>query len=122
VYAVQALYSAGLDPQPITTDKHVLPAYRTSVQLYRDPRLAHVPRSAVQRGDLVFWRSNETGRVNHMAIYLGHRNVLEAVEPQVRIGSLGDGSSQTMMPEVVRPFGAAPPGSACEPCRGVGGH
>jgi hypothetical protein len=106
---LQALYSAGLDPQPITVDKHVLPGYRTSVELYDHPRLAHLPRSAVQRGDLVFWRSNKTGRVNHVAIYLGGGNVLEAVEPQVRIGSLGDRSTQTMMPEVVRPFGAAPP-------------
>jgi cell wall-associated NlpC family hydrolase len=106
---LQALYSAGLDPQPITVDKHVLPDYRTSVELYHHPRLAHVPRSAVQRGDLVFWRSNKTGRVNHVAIYLGDMNVLEAVEPHVRIGSLGNRSTQTMMPEVVRPFGAAPP-------------
>jgi hypothetical protein len=55
----------------------------------------------------VFWRSNKTGRVNHIAIYLGDRNVLEAVEPRVRIGGLGDRSTQTMMAEVVRPFGAA---------------
>jgi cell wall-associated NlpC family hydrolase len=101
---LQALYSAGLDPQPITVDKHVLPDYRTSRELYDHPRLAHLPRSAVRRGDLVFWRSNETRRVNHLAIYLGGGNVLEAVEPRVRIGSLGDRSTQTMTPEVVRPF------------------
>jgi hypothetical protein len=104
---LQAMYSAGLDPQPITVDKHVLPDYRTSVELYDHPRLAHFPLSAVERGDLVFWRSNKTGKVNHIAIYLGRRNVLEAVEPRVRIGGLGDRSTQTMMPEVVRPFGAA---------------
>lgn len=103
---LQALYSAGLDPQPITVDKHVLPDYRTSRELYRHDRLAHLSRSAVRRGDLVFWRSNETGRVNHVAIYLGGGNVLEAVEPQVHIGRLGDRATQTMMPEVVRPFGA----------------
>lgn len=104
---LQALYSAGLDPQPITVDKHVLPDYRTSVELYDHPRLAHLRRSAVQRGDLVFWRSNKTGRVNHVAIYLGGGKVLEAAEPRVRIGSVGDRPTQTMMPEVVRPFGAA---------------
>jgi cell wall-associated NlpC family hydrolase len=103
---LQALYSAGLDPQPITVDQHVLPDYRTSRELYRHDRLTHLPRSAVRRGDLVFWRSKETGRVNHVAIYLGSGNVLEAVEPQVHIGRLGDRSTQTMMPEVVRPFGA----------------
>jgi cell wall-associated NlpC family hydrolase len=104
---LQSLYSAGLDPQPITVDKHVLPDYRTSRELYEHPRLAHLSRSAIRRGDLVFWRSNETGRVNHVAIYLGDGNVLEAIEPQVHIGRLGDRSTQTMMPEVVRPFGAA---------------
>jgi cell wall-associated NlpC family hydrolase len=55
---------------------------------------------------LVFWRSNETGLVNHVAIYLGDGKVLEAVEPRVGIGELGNRSTQTMMPEVVRPFGA----------------
>jgi NlpC/P60 family protein/putative peptidoglycan binding protein len=103
---LQALYSAGLDPQPITVDKHVSPDYRTSRELYGHPRLAHLPRSDVSRGDLVFWRSNETGLVNHVAIYLGDGKVLEAVQPQARIGELGNRSTQTMMPEVVRPFGA----------------
>lgn len=103
---LQALYSAGLDPQPITVDKHVLPDYRTSRELYEHPRLAHLPLSAVRRGDLVFWRSNETGKVNHVAIYLGDGRVIEAIEPRVHLGRLGDRSSQTMMPEVVRPFGA----------------
>lgn len=104
---LQALYSAGLDPQPITVDKHVLPDYRTSRELYQHPRLAHLPLSGARRGDLVFWRSNETGRVNHVAIYLGGGNVLQAVEPRVEVGRLGDRATQTMMPEVVRPFGAA---------------
>jgi NlpC/P60 family len=106
------LCSADLDPQPITVDKHVLPDYRTSRELYDHPRLAHLPRSAVRRGDLVFWRGNEPGRVNHVAIYLGGGNVPEAVEPRVRIGGLGDCSTQTMMPEVVRPFSAASPAAS----------
>jgi len=104
---LQALYSAGLDPQPITVDKHVLPDYRTSRELYQHPRLAHLPLSSARRGDLVFWRSNETGRVNHVALYLGGGGVLEAIEPQVHIGRLGDRATQTMMLEVVRPFGAS---------------
>lgn len=103
---LQALYSAGLDPQPITVDKHVLPDYRTSRELYDHSRLNHVPLAAARRGDLVFWRSNETGQVNHVAIYLGDRKVLEAVEPRVRIGDLGARSTQTVMPQAVRPFPA----------------
>jgi hypothetical protein len=104
--------SAGLDPQPITEDKHLLPDYWTSRELYDHPRLAHLPRSADRRGDLVFWRGNETGTVNHVAIYLGGGNVLEAVEPWVRNGSPGDRSTQTMMPEVVRPFSPASPAAS----------
>jgi cell wall-associated NlpC family hydrolase len=101
---LQALYSAGLDPQPVSVDKHVLPAYRTSRELYAHSRLRHVTRSQARRGDLVFWKSNATGRVNHVAIYLGGGRVLEAVEPKVRIGRLGHRSTQTLMPHAVRPF------------------
>jgi cell wall-associated NlpC family hydrolase len=101
---LQALYSAGLDPQPITVDKHVLPRYRTSRELYAHPRLRHLPRSAARRGDLVFWRSNTTGKINHVALYLGDGKVLEAVEPKVHIGRLTDRSTQAMMPDAVRPF------------------
>jgi cell wall-associated NlpC family hydrolase len=101
---LQALYSAGLDPQPITVDKHVLPAYRTSRELYAHPRLRHLPRSAARRGDLVFWRDDADGRVNHIAIYLGNGQVLEAIEPSVHVGRLTNRATQTMMPDVVRPF------------------
>ena len=60
----------------------MLPDYRTSRELYAHPRLRHLPRGTARRGDLVFWRDNGTGRVNHIAIYLGNGRVLEAVEPQ----------------------------------------
>lgn len=57
---LQALYSAGLDPQPITVDKHVLPDYWTSRELLDHPLLAHLLPFAIRRGDLVFWRSTST--------------------------------------------------------------
>lgn len=104
---LQALYRAGLDPQPISVDKHVLPAYRSSLELYRHPRLRHVPRSRVRRGDLVFYRSNSTGRVNHVGIALGGDRMLEAVSgpDTVRIGTVTTHRyGQTIMPTVVRPF------------------
>ena len=103
---LQALYSAGLDPQPISVDEHVLPDYRTSLEFYRHPALKHVPLGDVRRGDLVFWRSKSTGRVNHMAISLGGNEVIEAVEPGVHLAVTGDRATQVMMPEVVRPFPA----------------
>jgi len=101
---LQALYSAGLDPQPISVDAHVLPDYRTSLELYRHPALAHEPLADVRRGDLVFWRSTSTGQVNHVAISLGGSEVIEAVEPQVHLAVTGDRARQVMMPEIVRPF------------------
>jgi len=100
------VYSAGLDPRPISIDKHVLPRYRTSRQLYRHPGLHHVPRAHKQRGDLVFYRKNSTGRVNHVAIYLGRGRLLEAVEPRVHVTRfVVRRSTQTAAPTVVRPFG-----------------
>jgi cell wall-associated NlpC family hydrolase len=103
---LQALYSAGLDPQPISVDEHVLPAYRTSLEFYRHPALAHAPLGDVRRGDLVFWRSRATGMVNHVALSLGGGEVIEAVEPAVHLAVIGNRATQVMMPEVVRPFPA----------------
>jgi hypothetical protein len=105
---LQALYRAGLDPQPITVDKHVLPEYRTSLELYKHKAFAHFPFAQRQRGDLIFYRSNSTGRVNHVGIYLGNGKILEAVSgpDTVRIGTVTVSRySQTVMPTVVRPFG-----------------
>ena len=104
---LQSLYRAGIDPQPISVDKHVRPAYRTSVQLYQHPGLRHVPFAQRQRGDLIFYSSNATGRVNHVGIYLGGGKILEAVSGPdvVRIGTVTKyRSTQTVLPTVVRPF------------------
>ncbi len=104
---LQSLYRAGLDPQPISVDRHVRPAYRTSVQLYKHPRLMHLPFAERQRGDLIFYRSNSTGKVNHVGIYLGDDKILEAVSgpDTTRIGTVTRYRyGQTVMPTVVRPF------------------
>ncbi len=102
---LQALYAAGLDPQPISVDQHVLPDYRTSVELFNHPRLSHRPLAEVQRGDLVFYTNNSTGRINHVAIYLGGGQLLEAAGSNVHVAPLTHTrSTQTIVPEVVRPF------------------
>lgn len=109
---LQGLYRAGLDPQPISVDKHVRPSYRTSLQLYKHPNLMHLPFAQRQRGDLIFYRSNSTGKVNHVGIYLGNGQILEAVSGPdlVRIGTVTKTRySQTVMPTVVRPFPDAAP-------------
>ena len=102
---LQGLYRAGLDPRPISVDQHVLPAYRTSLELYALPRLRHVPLQDARRGDLVFWRRDSTGRVNHVALYLGKGRILEAKGEDVHTSPLWRTSdTQTIMPTVVRPF------------------
>ncbi len=74
---LQALYSAGLDPQPITVVRHAEPTYRTSRMLYADKRLQSVPLAQRRRGDLIFW-GNRQGVVRHVAIYLGGNRIIEA--------------------------------------------
>ncbi len=102
---LQALYRAGLDPQPISIDKHVQPHYRTGYNLYHYPYLKHVPRSQMQRGDLIFYTSATTGAVNHVALYLGGNNMLEAKHRDVHVTVVADHyTNQTIAPDVVRPF------------------
>ncbi|MDO5746536.1 MAG: peptidoglycan-binding protein [Actinomycetaceae bacterium] len=72
--ALQSLYAAGLDPQPINVVKHAWPKYRTSQELYKHPKLKHVPLSQRQRGDLIFYQKG--GTVFHVAIYLGGNQVV----------------------------------------------
>jgi hypothetical protein len=102
---LQSLYRAGLDPQPISIDKHVLPAYRTSKQTYQHPRLHHVPLARKRRGDLIFYRKDSTGDINHVAIYLGRGRLLEAKGDDVHIARVErHHPDQTIARTVVRPF------------------
>lgn len=106
---LQALYAAGVDPQPISVDRHVQATYRTSVQLFDHPGFSHHPLSQRRRGDLVFYRKTSTGVINHVAIYLGDGRLLEAKEADVHVAPLQRTlPTQTLVQEVVRPFGTAP--------------
>jgi hypothetical protein len=101
---LQAFYAAGLDPQPISVDKHVLPDYPTSVELFNHPGLRHYPLAQVQRGDLVFYTDTRTGVNNHVAIALGGGQLLEAKDGDVHVSLLNRTlSTQTIVPEVVDP-------------------
>jgi len=102
---LQALYRAGLDPQPISIDKHVLPLYRTSKNMFRHDRLRHVPLARKQRGDLIFYRKDSTGDINHVAIYLGHGRLVEAKGSNVHVAPVRRHyPDQTIARTVVRPF------------------
>ncbi len=102
---LQSLYRAGLDPQPVTVDEHVQPTYRTSREMYAHPQLRHYPLAEAKRGDLIFYYKNSTGLVNHVAIYLGNGELLEARGSDVHIAELDRTLTyQTKMSTVVRPF------------------
>ena len=102
---LQSLYRAGLDPQPINVIKHAWPDYRTSQELYRHPRMMHVPLSQRRRGDLIFYTTD--GVVTHVAIYLGGDQVIHTdwMGRPARVDhittSYGWGN---MTADIVRPF------------------
>ena len=102
---LQSLYRAGLDPQPISIDKHVLPLYRTSKQMYQHDRLRHVRLARKKRGDLIFYRKDSTGDINHVAIYLGRGRMIEAKGDDVHVTRVGTHyDNQSIARTVVRPF------------------
>jgi cell wall-associated NlpC family hydrolase len=102
---LQSLYRAGLDPQPISIDKHVSPGYRTAKHIYGHDRLRHVRLARKRRGDLIFYRKDSTGDINHVAIYLGHGRLVEAKGTDVHVARVQrHHPDQTIAATVVRPF------------------
>ena len=85
---MQGLYAAGYDPYPVSPWRHALPEYEyESRNLWKLP-MKHVSYSNIERGDLVFYTSSNSGLVNHVAIYLGDGKVIEAWPPKVMIQSM----------------------------------
>ncbi|UPA29342.1 SH3 domain-containing protein [Terrisporobacter glycolicus] len=73
---MQAMYSIGIDPAPISVTRHTQPGYEyESRNLWNLPTLKTV--QTPQRGDLVFYK-NSAGQVIHVAIYLGNNRVIES--------------------------------------------
>lgn len=101
---LQSLYAAGLDTRPVSVDLHIAPGYGTGSALAAVPDLIHVPIEQARRGDIVFWAKASTGRMQHVAIYLGNGKVIEAIEPRVHIGTFSDRTSAWLMPFAIRPF------------------
>jgi hypothetical protein len=104
--ALQAMYRAGLDPQPISVDRHVRPHYRTSQALFRHDRLRHVPLRNRRRGDLIFYRNGSTGDINHVALFLGRgRGIVQAKGSRVHVDRFRRSyDNQPVAKTVVRPF------------------
>ena len=98
--ALQALYAAGIDPQPINVIAHAAPTYRSSKQLYTHPGLQKLPFAYRSPGDLVFWQGR--GGIYHVAIYLGSNQIIESNYGYARQRALYNWRS--IAPYVVRPL------------------
>lgn len=77
---LQALYHAGLDPEPINVVDHA-GDQKTATELYRYPGFKKVPVEQRRRGDFVFYGPDD-GRITHVVLYLGDGYVLEALPPR----------------------------------------
>ena len=104
---MQALYAAGLDLSPINPVRHSHPGYEfESANMYASSKFKHVSYADRQRGDLIFYKSATTGKIIHVAIYLGNNQVIEAwCEPanKVIVGPMITDFHQYVA-GVVRPF------------------
>jgi cell wall-associated NlpC family hydrolase len=99
--ALQAMYAGGRVVPKVTTWLHQRQDFGTATAVYRSG-LRRVPVTERKRGDLVFY--GPQGSMTHMAIYLGHGRVIEAVRPQVHKAGLFS-QGVPLKPKVVRPFG-----------------
>jgi len=98
--ALQAMHAAGRVLPTVTTTLHQRQDFGTATAIF-ESGLRRVPLSDRRRGDLVFY--GPTGAISHMAIYIGHGRVIEAVRPKVRKSGLRT-HDVPLKPRVVRPF------------------
>ena len=73
---MQALYSVGINPLPVSVIRHSQPGYE-SRNLFTSSKFKTVSYEDRQRGDLIFY-SDQNGTIIHIAIYLGNDQVIEA--------------------------------------------
>lgn len=75
---IQVMYSIGLDPEPISPLRHVQPEYEyESYSLWKHKHIKHYSFEDRKKGDLIFFK-NKNGRVNHIGLYIGNDQVIEA--------------------------------------------
>ncbi|MFZ0323065.1 MAG: NlpC/P60 family protein [Actinomycetes bacterium] len=99
--ALQAMHAGGRVLPTVTTDLHQRIDFPTASAI-ADSGLPRYPLSQRRRGDLVFW--GPRGSISHMALYLGHDRVIEAVRPRVHRTGLWS-HDVPVKTFVVRPFG-----------------
>lgn len=65
---------------------------RTANGMFEDRGLKHIPREALRRGDLVFFKIKSRDKADHVGVYLGDGQFIEAPRTglNIRISQLGD--------------------------------
>lgn len=99
---MQALYSAGIDPAPVSPIRHSRPGYEYECRNLWNLPMKHVPYSQRQRGDLIFYKS-ANGTIIHVAIYLGNNRVIESWPNKVVVWPVQN-SHRSLIAGVARPF------------------
>lgn len=99
---MQALYSAGIDPAPVSPIRHSQPGYEYESRNLWNLPMKHVSYSQRQRGDLIFY-SNSSGTIIHVAIYLGDDKVIESWPDEVVVWPIKN-SQRSIIKGVARPF------------------
>ena len=99
---MQALYSAGIDPDPVSPIRHSQPGYEYESRNLWNLPMKHVSYSERQRGDLIFY-ANSSGTIIHVAIYLGNDKVIESWPNKVVVWPIKN-SHRSIIKGVARPF------------------
>lgn len=73
---LQAMYAAGVDPQPISVVKHAGPTYRTTRNLWAETRIRKVPVAQRRHGDII-WYIDAGGVIRHVSLCLGGGKIID---------------------------------------------
>lgn len=99
---MQALYAAGIDPEPVNPVRHSHPGYEYESRNMWNLPMKKVPYNERQRGDLIFY-TGPSGYINHVAIYLGNDQVIESWPTKVVVWPIKN-SHRSAIKGVMRPF------------------
>ena len=88
---MQALYSAGVDPYPVSVVRHSKPGYEyESRNLFKSSRFRKIPYEERKRGDIIFFESDE-GVIIHVGIYLGNDKMVHSWPDKVMVSPVDTG-------------------------------
>lgn len=86
---LQCLYAIGIYPDGLDPVQHSTIEEYNSRLMWADPKFKEVSYNELQEGDLVFYGRPWSGRVCHVAIYIGGNECIEALNGDVEMLPLG---------------------------------